>query len=482
MQFLVVFVVAVWGRFPCLARTQPEIDDNYLADRNAEAVATPPEERAWPAIYEPLLAMEPIPDFMNERRWPFGTGYAGTTPPTAEQWQTARAYISEHQGHLAELRTAAGLPALGIVLSDVVDQDYAPLAAAARGYAFKPDTPTENPPMWDILLPHLGDMRRTAKLLATDALIAAQDGQSGRVIDDIGALNNLARLSGNGLSLIEQLNAVQIETTAHETIAQILTEHVSELDEADLTAWSSTSQRLSAREPLIDLEGERAMVLDVLQRTYSPAGQLTKHGARFIATKSVGPSKAAAESRKLVEAAATRDTVVSVLDQLLAAGARDIETPHWQRDGWHVAALKDAVGWDSWSARFCAIDAVMNSYNRVANQCERLRQRRTATSVIIALCRHRLRHDVFPENLAGLDADLLDHVPIDRFSGEPLRWTVGESGAVLYSIGNDRDDDGGSPIADPDSLNWLPPGDTRAGRGGLQDGDWVLWRVPLKND
>jgi ribosomal protein S14 len=336
--------------------------------------------------------------------------------------------------------------------------------------------------MWDILLPHLGDMRRAAKLLATDALIAAQDGQSERVIDDILALNNLARLSGSGFSLIEQLGAVQIETTAHETIVQILTEHLSVLDDADLAALNLAGHRLSAREPLIDLEGERAMVLDVLQRTYSPAGHLTKDGARFIATKSVGPTNAAAESRKFVKVAAARDTVVNVLDQLLVAGTRDIETPHWQRQGWNVSAVKDVVGWDSWSARFCAIDAVMNSYNRVANQCERLRQRRGATSVAVALCRHRLRHNAFPASLAGLDADLLDHVPRDRFSGEPLQWVVSETEAVLYSIGNDRDDDGGSPIADTDNLNWLPPGDTRTGRGGLQDGDWVLWRVPIKND
>jgi hypothetical protein len=76
---------------------------------------------------------------------------------------------------------------------------------------------------------------------------------------------------------------------------------------------------------------------------------------------------------------------------------------------------------------------------------------------------------------------LLPAVPPDRADGQPLRYALRDGKPVLYSLGQDRDDDGG-----------LSAGGTLRGRiigfGPLDlnqlqmfftsvddDGDWILW-------
>ena len=460
------------------AQSQPVISENYLAERNAKAKATPSEQRAWPALYRPILAMEPIPDDLTKRGWPFTTDTAGQTPPSAEEWQAAREFVGVHEEQLADIRAAAGLPTFGIVLQNVVDPEYDQLAGEVLGYTPSSEVASENPPMWDILLPQISVARDAARILATDALIAAEDSDARRFTDDIAAIGGLARLLGQGFSLIEQISASDVEMLAHRVIPRALARPDAFTAE-ELEAVAMATEDLARRSPLADLKGEREFVLDLLQRTYSPQGHMTRRGAEMIAGLTMGVQDAAAEARRIRRSAAPREEIMVMVDRLQAAAENDIATPHWQREGWVSDQVVSSVDWEDWQTRYAAVTAMRGAHKSVANDCEQVRQRRDATRTIVALARHRLRHGALPEALTDIDADLLPAPPLDRFTGEPLRWGISETEAVLYSIGNDRDDDGGRSIADPDNLNWLPQGDTRSGRGGLQDGDWVLWRVPL---
>ena len=77
-------------------------------------------------------------------------------------------------------------------------------------------------------------------------------------------------------------------------------------------------------------------------------------------------------------------------------------------------------------------------------------QVRDATEVAIALTLWKRRHGQWPERLEQLVPDLLPAVPPDRADGKPLRYVVRDGQAVVYSIGQDRDDDGGRSTVDPD--------------------------------
>jgi type II secretory pathway pseudopilin PulG len=69
-------------------------------------------------------------------------------------------------------------------------------------------------------------------------------------------------------------------------------------------------------------------------------------------------------------------------------------------------------------------------------------QLRTAQTGL-AIERYRLAAGKLPDTLAELIPAYLDAVPKDPFDGKDLRYKKLETGFVVYSIGEDGDDDGG---------------------------------------
>jgi len=63
--------------------------------------------------------------------------------------------------------------------------------------------------------------------------------------------------------------------------------------------------------------------------------------------------------------------------------------------------------------------------------------------VLLAIERYRLVTDALPESIDVLVPDYLAGIPVDPFDGFPLRYVKTTCGYLIYSIGRDRDDDGG---------------------------------------
>jgi hypothetical protein len=73
----------------------------------------------------------------------------------------------------------------------------------------------------------------------------------------------------------------------------------------------------------------------------------------------------------------------------------------------------------------------------------------------IALKRHQLRTGKYPSALAELVPLNLRELPLDWMDGQPLRYRVQENGAfLLYSVGENRTDDGGDPSVASDSFSF----------------------------
>lgn len=64
----------------------------------------------------------------------------------------------------------------------------------------------------------------------------------------------------------------------------------------------------------------------------------------------------------------------------------------------------------------------------------------------VAMQRYRLESGAFPEKLDRLSPDYLLTVPIDPFSGEPMRMAFRDDGLAIYSVGWDMKDDGGADM------------------------------------
>ena len=78
----------------------------------------------------------------------------------------------------------------------------------------------------------------------------------------------------------------------------------------------------------------------------------------------------------------------------------------------------------------------------------------------MALKRYQLRNGHYPDALASLQPEFLNGSPRDPVDGEPLRYKLQPDGTfLLYSIGEDGEDNGGDPL--PATKNSNPRDETR---------------------
>ena len=87
--------------------------------------------------------------------------------------------------------------------------------------------------------------------------------------------------------------------------------------------------------------------------------------------------------------------------------------------------------------------------------------------VAIALERYRLAHGEYPDSLDALAPQFMEKIPHDIINGEPLHYRLDDARFVLYSVGWNERDDGGTV------------GLTKNGNVDPDKGDCV-WRYPEK--
>ena len=76
----------------------------------------------------------------------------------------------------------------------------------------------------------------------------------------------------------------------------------------------------------------------------------------------------------------------------------------------------------------------------------------------LALRCYRLDHGELPPALADLVPEYLAEVPVDPFSGRPLVYRRQDGEYLLYSVGPDGQDDGGTPWQESPDETWTAPG------------------------
>ncbi len=88
-------------------------------------------------------------------------------------------------------------------------------------------------------------------------------------------------------------------------------------------------------------------------------------------------------------------------------------------------------------------------------------------AVACALERYHLARGEYPESLNALTPQFIEKLPHDLIGDRPLRYRrTGDGSFVLYSIGWNERDDGGTPVFNSD------------GSVDLEKGDWVWQRLP----
>ena len=76
------------------------------------------------------------------------------------------------------------------------------------------------------------------------------------------------------------------------------------------------------------------------------------------------------------------------------------------------------------------------------------------TITAVAVKRFQLRHGKLPETLAALTPEILASVPVDYMDGKSMKYKLHPDGRfVLYSVGEDRQDEAGSTALAPGKSN-----------------------------
>ena len=389
------------------------------------------------------------------------------------------------------MRQATAKPGLGFVTSepqpqafwDSIDQDAPPPVAAGA------------PPrrLIDVLLPHLGGLRTIARLLEADAWLAAKRGDADRFLADIDAMLAIADHTEEHTTLINQLVAVAVRVLAFERIMGTIGSHPDLLDESALERLGKRLAQISRDgESRLDLTGERHFFEDIIQRVYTDDGKgnglFTAAGSAMLASKEwyrsqpVSRPKPSAGERITTGAtrlyASDRRTVTETYERFLDGAARWGEKPLWERgtndDAWLEATKVSASSFPQ-DPGMMMVSMIAPAYTNAYTAVETQHMQREATAVAIALARFRAKHGDWPTTLSDLVPDLIEAVPVDRFTGDPLRYTLTDEGPLLYSVGMDRDDDGGR--AAERASRWVPAdrvAETVAENPGEHDGDWVF--------
>jgi hypothetical protein len=285
------------------------------------------------------------------------------------------------------------------------------------------------------LLPHLQRVRELANLLSADAMLRAHDKDLDGALESCLANLNGARSIGDEPTYISALVRVAIRAVTLGRLEQVLSQ--GEPSEAALAATQKAWER-EEQFPLLlaASRGERALgdrAVLALQNGKTSSTTLFGGGPGSGVTGN-GSVDRIINYLRIGSLPGNRAALLELHHDLIEA-ARLPEMERKQRfDKIVVESVKLP-----WLARLLlpAADKVAQAMSRSAAQM------RTMIAGLAAE-RYRQAHGRWPESLAVLVPQYLKEVPLDPFDGKPLRLRRLSDGLVIYSVGLDGQDNGGT--------------------------------------
>lgn len=480
------------------AQLQATITLNVSKQFNDQIATIPEADRAWPVMLKVVARLKQDPwlqaaysprecqEFLNVQ---LETGSDEDWTPE-QRWAAVKAALAKHTETLALIREMASKPRLGMPVRGVMDHDLMRAMAEARPeYQPRPEEfeeYPENPPAIALLLPHLQHTRQCARLLKADCFVALEEGDFPRIIANLKALDGLANLSAENGFLIGQLVELAISALRAGVVNEMLAFHGSQLDPRQLASLADTLGPVSngVAEPL-DFSGERLGFVDALQRMFSDDGAgngvMVSSASRTLAEYS-GMSGAAESALDLAGAilfAADRATEQLTYDSMIGLSLAQAALPQWERGSTDDFFEKVVQPRRTGQSRLILCGLLLPALDKATQSGDRAGQSLDGVRVAVALHRFKLAKGAWPESLDALVPAYLASVPVDRWTGGPVLYAIKDTGPVVYSVGYDKNDDGGrAPAESPSSAGqWtaLDPSASVAQSPGKFDGDFVLY-------
>ncbi len=454
-----------------------------LAQLNEVALAIPEEQRAWPLYREALLALKSDPDF-NLRE-----DLSRKSLPADENWGEIGAYLERQNKAIALLREAASRDSLGYVMTFEITEADQELV----GRQDPPDADTSTLWLLDLPLFQILPLRTAAEVLRADFLVAVEENDTSRAIADLEALVGTARHARQPAMTISQLISAANTSMALRVLQQCAVESpelfsVQELERLGSLLAGVASSSMFTQDTAI----EEQMFEDAIEQSFAQRGKnkgrITRRGFRrwdeiagfvvgFLEDDPDRDDVLGADKRKaLREAVATAEEQRAMYKRLLAIYQDWADLPPWERGECSADKLVEEFSTGSYISQVKYLPvAVVNPTSTMVRGTlgmDLVARHLDAMRTLIAIEQFRRKSGHYPNKLAELVPELLPEIPTDYFDGEPLRYMKTDEGYLLYSIGVDRDDDGGREPEEGDPSHWIAP--EAMGHRDVADGDWIL--------
>ncbi len=478
----------------------PVVSVDYLAKFNEPAVGHAHDEVAWPVYRDAMMAIKPsIPTN------PIFTGDGGA--PGTEKWDDAVTWLQEIQPVLDSVRHGSQRAHLGFVISDSLSPEDQKLWPDLIQAPFAED-PIWRGSLFSILLPHLAEMRHLSRTVGADVYRAAEEDEGEIVMQDLETLLALSQHCRELKVLINDLVSMAIFEVGKDRLLWVLEHHPNCLSAEQLRELAHRFAAITDDKLVPRLDGERMGFYDTIQRTYtdngSGDGHLTWDGLKgfgAIVTFHDGNVWRTPSDALLVPAIGmSRRDVLQQYDDYMDRMERMAHVPLWERDRPRanpdvMTEIEVAAGSPVTRARMLPLVLLLPALDKAIISGRMAVFSRDVATTALALESYRRDHGGYPATLAALVPSYLPDVPRDVFDGKPLRYFLRDGKPLLYSIGTDRDDDGGRApvsmdgrVAPQNVHQWIPRdqalrpayvGVTPTTFGNsIADGDWVLFPHP----
>ena len=366
-----------------------------LADLNAWYPEPPPGENAAELLHDAFS------NYLNEEDWQILPGGGNVDLPKRGE------ALSDDMKAAIEEYLNANAEALKLLHQ----------AAAMKDCRF----PIDLMAGFNVRLPHLAQLRGGAKMLRLEAMLRTENGNTDAAVDSIVSILGVANALRQEPILISELVRISCIAIAGGALEYVLNratpsaEQIARLEQAFLAAEAPGTMFRA-------LVGERCQWFNELDPLLT-AGALGR-GLNIIGWK--------------------KSNQLSYLD-MMQGFVEALEKPYPER--WKLATeVETAISklTESGSGMVQRYFEALPTMLLAALPKASLSHARMVASVRAArgalrVERYRAENGVLPETLAG------DDIPVDPFNGAPLRYKrhANGKGYVVYSIGEDGQDDGG---------------------------------------
>lgn len=328
----------------------------------------------------------------------------------------------------------------------IVDQRQELLEAFEAGFRmelFQFDQPISP----DTLMPEVGELRRFVQTKVLEARIAELEGRPDDALQILLRLeSNIEKYAGAGGGLINMLTAVACAQILNQAVEDLLAHATLEASalKAAQREYDIGERLTSAAQTAFRYEFQFAS--NCIDMAYdSPeefVGELSQ-GEGLIAKWKKQNNRA--RMRYLFKVNRTKNDFFLIYKEVIRELARPAHKrvfPFYEemeaattQGGYQRFLTRNLIGRLLSSILLPAVHALIEKVDMIEARCG-------TTRLALGMKAYYLDHGELPTQLENLLPDYIGSIPSDPFDGAPLRYDKEQ--AILYSVGNDFVDDGGS--------------------------------------